>query len=179
MPGESSIPDRSDHKSKYGAQRLVPVYYGSFGQVIAMRAAAAAAGFDTFVEDELTKTFDPFVTGGNALVVTLCAPEDRAGEVSKWIRESGGTTVTEAEPATDREAKIRELAEFAERIRWCTLSIFPPLGIVLGFAYIQEVQRCGLRPEKHGWTIAAFWICILETTAFALSLVIIYQMKFA
>lgn len=69
---------------------LVPVFNGSMGEVLSIQAALAARGIETVVKDEILKTIDPSILGGNIFDVTLCAPAESAEEVRAVLRSRRG-----------------------------------------------------------------------------------------
>ena len=69
-------PDTEDLPVEY--TDLVPVFCGTHVEVMTLRSAIEAHGFTTFVPSENMKLMDPFVTGANALTMTLVTPAGQA-----------------------------------------------------------------------------------------------------
>ncbi|MBI3819580.1 MAG: hypothetical protein HY286_12875 [Planctomycetes bacterium] len=158
-PDDSTVesnPEDSPHDYRPVARELVQVYSGRLGEVIAMRAALAASGFETFVQDELTKSIDPYMTGGNAFEVYLLAGRDDAPAIRSWLNEMEGTPGRGEPNSVELEKQLKELEKLGERVRWCTLDILQPLGVYLGMKYLARVQSLGIRPKLYNSTLAAF-----------------------
>lgn len=159
------------------------VFTGTIGEVTAMQATLSAQGFETFIEQEMTKTLDPFVTGGNVFAVTLSAPADQAPAIEAALRE-----MKERGPATDVGAPqeperlreeddeesasedaaptLAELEALGRRIRWCTFeTLLAPIALMLGATYLAGTYGRARMPARHGLTLVALVIALVELGA--------------
>src|SRR5689334_13126081 len=122
-------------------------------RVEVVRGLLDAEGIATFVPDDLTKTVDPFITGGNAFTVTLQVPADdleRARAVAARHVECASATqasVPESPRTGDLAADEDDEQAAAEpddpveghatRTVLCTcLLVTVPLALVFGVLYL-------------------------------------------
>lgn len=184
----SARPSPSDSETDLVYRELKTVFVGSFSGALALQAALAARGLETFILDEMVKTIDPFITGGNALDVRLQAPADREKDTVAVIRElhrdpgvlqEGAATAVEGgsagepEPVlTEKEDDIgqcpdpllAEVEDLGARVRWASLvGVIGPLGIAYGLRYFLKAERLSRRPRQHGINVVAFFLCIVWT----------------
>jgi diadenosine tetraphosphate (Ap4A) HIT family hydrolase len=94
---------RKTDRTEPSYRDLVPVFHGSYVDVVALQAALGARGLTTFIPNENIKVSDPFITGANALEFNLMAPEEEAVAVREAIREFRGPwEEREPEPTPSR-----------------------------------------------------------------------------
>ena len=177
----SPPPTSQPEETGSGFRELETVFVGSWPEVLALQAALAARGEETFVADAMLKTIDPFITGGDVLGVRLQAPADRAKAVADAIRElrdgpglpeSAGSAIEEesAAPPEDEEVESPPDPRFAEvealgaRVRWASLvGVLAPIGLFHALRYLGKTPGLPRPPRKHGLTLAAICVCVLWT----------------
>lgn len=92
---------------------LETVFYGTLNEATVLRSALQAHGYAAFIPYENIKTTDPFVTGANALSVTVVVPVGIADEVRAVMDEM--REMSEVTPEDE------ERASRGSRQRWLFL----------------------------------------------------------
>jgi len=143
-------------------QDLTTVFEGSISEVMAVKAALGARGFETYTQDDQTKVMDPFITGGNVFLVTLRAPTDTAPAILEILREVRGRARADA-PRTPEEAERHEVEKIGRRIVLSAMFFFTaPIGFYFGFIYFVRLTRTAERPSDRGWVVFWWLVTVVE-----------------
>ena len=148
------------------ALRWVTVFQGSPGAALAAQAALQSAGIPTYLPDYNLKLLDPFITGGNALAVSVQVPSDAEAAAADIVAESaavgpadserGDATARETEPSSALAASAEGLRALGQRVIFASLAVITaPIAFFWAVRYLRETRRLGVRPENHGWVLAA------------------------
>lgn len=147
-------------------QGFVAVNQGSLAEVTSLQVALRRKGIETLVRDEELKAINPFLAGGGgALDYELLAAREEAEDVRAAIlllREESG----ELDPAIWSEAGDADeaLHALARRVRWAALLVLlAPIGAWLGSEYLVRSARTDRRSRRHGLTLAAMALAMVET----------------
>jgi hypothetical protein len=139
------------------ASRWVTLIQGSIPEVITLQSSCEASGIPTFVPDMSLMEWDPTIRGGDIFALQLQVPADRL--------EDARTLLVPSTPVANT------LAHLGNRVRWCiAFSLTAPVGIWLGLRYLYAARGLEEKPFDHRWTVASFWLCVLLTLAFAVTL---------
>jgi hypothetical protein len=143
-------------------QDLTTVFEGSISEVMAVKASLGARGYETYTQDDQTKVMDPFITGGNAFLVTLKAPTDTAPEILEILREVRERT-RDDRPRTPEEKERDEVEKIGRRIILSAMFFFTaPIGFFFGFPYFVRFVRMTKRPSDWGWVIFWWLVTVVE-----------------
>jgi len=144
------------------SESWVTVRVGLPGSIAALRVALEANGIPTFVPDEAMKSWDPFITGANALDSRLQVPSSRLEEARAILDEG-----REERPAPDPAQQARELAR---RMAFASMwFVTAPYVFFLAPRYFALIRQGGGRPDNHRYALLAMGIAIV-TVLFGASL---------
>lgn len=140
-----------------------PVYAGTLSEVMAVRAALATRGFETFIQDDWMKVMNPFLTGGFCLGATLRAAEDRVEAIARAIaQDRAGTGDDDAED--ELEQRFEGLQDLGSRIGWCAISgVLAPVGLIFTWLYVGELRRLKRLPPGIVFAFFASVLCLYQT----------------
>jgi len=166
-PGDDTFDDAPlPRQPEVEFQELTTVFEGSISEVMAVKAALGARGFETYTQDDQTKVMDPFITGGNVFLVTLKAPVDTAPEILKILDEVRDRTRDDT-PPTPEEAERDEVEKLGRRIILSAVFFFTaPIGFYFGFIYFARLVTMAKRPSDWGWVVFWWLVTVVETAFF-------------
>jgi len=122
---------------------LMPVFSGSLNEATVLRSALVAQGFAAFIPAENTKTMDPFITGANALTVSVVVPAEAAEEAASVIselREKCASSPADDEESLAEETRFAGEAERRLRTGWIILFALVVLLTPLGFLVVKVLS---------------------------------------
>jgi hypothetical protein len=144
------------------------VYAGPQWQVAMFQGLLEGEGITTFTPDQITKTVDPFITGGNALTARLQVPSPEATaarELLAAVRAAAPEAAGDS-PQETAETPEEEVEGYGRRTRWAAVLVFTaPAAIVFGIGYILACREHGLRARQHGLVVAAMALAIVLTAS--------------
>jgi len=164
------------------ARDLVTVFRGTQAQAVVLQTALGSRGLHPFLKDEVIKSIDPLVTGGNVFDVELQVPAAEVAEAREALselRESG-------EGGSGEEAADPKLEALGRRIRWSTAAFFlialpsifflPALALVtfaayclLAVHYLVQVGKASIRPSFHGINLSCMALVGVFSVVYAIA----------
>lgn len=137
---------------------LVPVFSGDYARAVLVRSALEANGIEAFIPNENIRVADPFMTGANALDVTLVVAAHRADAAAEVLAGLGDhsreVARREAETGGPDDHERARLAVLGRRIRFgvcCVVTL--PLAAWYGVQYLSASARSGIAPPDHGLNV--------------------------
>lgn len=127
--------------------RWVTVHVAGLWEAQALAATLEAAGIPTFVPDIGVKTTQPFYSGANSLQAEIQVAERDVARARE---------ILDARDTVARAPSTSDLDKLGTRIRWASLYVVTaPIALYLAVQYFRECRNATIRPEAHGYTIAA------------------------
>jgi hypothetical protein len=150
-----------------GREEWVTVRSGSMMEMLACRGELEARGIPTFLPDENTKIFDPFITGAGSLSVELRVPRSAAQEAEVLLAEN--VEELDRPPRSEEEEALRELDRLGRRIGFAGLTILlAPYGLWLAVRYFIKAGRLDQRPPGYGYAVAGTALCCAMVSLYVL-----------